>query len=235
MFCYYSHQPLLPADQLYRLSLVRKEIRLEDAKPINRKLPIKRELIQRGLTQHWKVTESACDLLLTTITLFDTNTMGSYEGTRSSQITMVVPSVSDDPINLVRQQKTVVDLLYSLWIIKVRVHTSTCVPGSIFMVYGVSRPATSFPTLLSLVKTRQLYFSSINASLRSRLDAMLTAVGENPTLYSVHSLRTGGATELFLSGASMTEVQMYGRWKSESALIYFRDASGIVFSCIGGY
>ena len=57
--------------------------------------------------------------------------------------------------------------------------------------------------------------------------------------------RAGEATELFLSGASMAVVQMYGRWKSESALIYFRDASGIVayaaakafetgvFSCIG--
>jgi len=73
VFCYYSHQPWLPADQLYRLSLVRKEIRLEDAKPINRKLPIKRELIQRGLAQHWKVTESACDLLVATITLFGHN------------------------------------------------------------------------------------------------------------------------------------------------------------------
>ena len=57
---------------------------------------------------------------------------------------------------------------------------------------------------------------------------MLTAVGEDPTLYSVRSLRAGGTTELFLSGASMTVVQIYGRWKSESTLIYFRDASGIV-------
>jgi len=73
---------------------------------------------------------------------------------------------------------------------------------------------------------------------------MLTAVGEDLTLYSVHSLRAGGVTELFLSG--VIPVQIYGRWKFESALIYFRDASGImacaaakafeteVFSCIGG-
>jgi len=72
---------------------------------------------------------------------------------------------------------------------------------------------------------------------------MLTAVGEDLTLYSVHSLRAGGVTDLFLSG--VIPVQIYGRWKFESALIYFRDASGImayvaakaleteVFSCIG--
>ena len=57
---------------------------------------------------------------------------------------------------------------------------------------------------------------------------MLTTVGKNRTLYYVHFLRAGGATQLFLSGASMAVVQIYGRWKSESALIYFRDASGIV-------
>ena len=74
--------------------------------------------------------------------------------------------------------------------------------------------------------------------------AMLTAVGEDLTLYSVHSLRAGGVTELFLSG--VIPVQIFGRWKFESALIYFRDASGIMacaaakafetegFSCIGG-
>lgn len=80
-----------------------------------------------------------------------------------------------------------------------------------------------------------------------RLDAMLTAIGEDATKYSVHSLRAGGATELFLSGASMAAVQTYGRWKSDTALIYFRDTSGVVahaaarafetgvFQCTGGY
>jgi hypothetical protein len=96
----------------------------------------------------------------------------------------------------------------------------------------------SFPTLLSPAKIRQLYFNSITASVRSGINA-----GSMLCLLLLVRIR---ATELFLFGASIAVVQIYGRWKSESALIYFRDASGIVayaaakafetevFSCIGG-
>ena len=59
---------------------------------------------------------------------------------------------------------------------------------------------------------------------------MITTVGENSTLYSVHSLRAGGATELFLSGASMALVQVYGRWKSESALTHMNSTYGTLYS-----
>ena len=57
---------------------------------------------------------------------------------------------------------------------------------------------------------------------------MLTAIGEDSKRYSVHSLRAGGATVLFLVGASLAMVQKYGRWTSLSALIYFRDSCGII-------
>jgi len=60
------------------------------------------------------------------------------------------------------------------------------------------------------------------------MDAMLTAIGEDPKKYSVHSLRAGGATELFLAGASIAVVQNDGRWTSLSALIYFGDSCGII-------
>jgi hypothetical protein len=75
---------------------------------------------------------------------------------------------------------------------------------------------------------------------------MLTAIDEDPKKYSVHSFRAGGATELFLAGASLTVVQNYGRWTSLSALIYFSDSCGIIayaaarafetstFQCTGG-
>ena len=262
VFCYYSHQPWLPADQLYRLSLVRKEIRLEDAKPINRKLPIKRELIQRGLARHWKVTESACDLLVATITLFGHN--GVLRG--------------DEIFSKIRVGDVTWDHGSAIRSFKVHIGRpdqpgKTAKDGGGFIVHIVDyKGASAYKYLrawfdLHGLWTRPLCYIFPNAAISGkdktvvfqfnqciskkwyerRLDAMLTSVGEDPTLYSVHSLRAGGATELFLSGASMAVVQIYGRWKSESALIYFRDASGIVayaaakafetgvFSCIGGY
>ena len=101
-----------------------------------------------------------------------------------------------------------------------------------FNVHGLwSKPASYiFPNVVtsSKGKTTQLHFN----------EYMLTAIGEDPKKYSVHSLRAGGATELFLSGTSLAMVQNYGRWTSLSALIYFRDSCGIIetgtFQCTGG-
>jgi len=96
------------------------------------------------------------------------------------------------PINLVRQPKTVVDL-------------------HIVDYKGASAYKPLCHIFPNSAITKKWY--------ERRLDAMLTAVGEDLTLYSVHSLRAGGVTELFLSG--VIPVQIFGRWKFESALIYF--------------
>jgi hypothetical protein len=41
--------------------------------------------------------------------------------------------------------------------------------------------------------------------------------------FSVHSHRTGGATDLF------AEVMKHGRWETDNALIYYRDKNRLVF------
>jgi hypothetical protein len=210
------------------LSLVRKEIRLEDAKPINRKLPIKRELIQRGLAQHWKVTESACDLLVATITLFGHN--GVLRG--------------DEIFSKIRVGDVTWDHGSAIRSFKVHIGRpdqpgKTATDGGGFIVHIVDyKGASAYKYLrawfdLHGLWTKFLCYIFPNADISGRdktvifhfkkwyerrLDAMPTAVGEDPTLCSVHSLRAGGATELFLFGASLVVVQIYGRWKSESAV-----------------
>ena len=106
-----------------------------------------------------------------------------------------------------------------------------------FNVHGLwSKPASYiFPNVVtsSKGKTTQLHFNKCVSKkwYERQLDAMLTAIGEDPKKYSVHSLRA---------------VQNYGRWTSLSALIYFRDSCGIIayaaarafetgtFQCTGG-
>ena len=73
VFCHYAKLPWLNPDDSYLLSKIRKEIRLEDPKPIGRKLPIKKATIEQGLRDHWKVMESMPDLLAATITLLGHN------------------------------------------------------------------------------------------------------------------------------------------------------------------
>jgi integrase len=44
-----------------------------------------------------------------------------------------------------------------------------------------------------------------------------------PSGYTGHAFRAGGATDLFLAGLNLQEVQKFGRWKSLVVLIYYRE------------
>ena len=58
-----------------------------------------------------------------------------------------------------------------------------------------------------------------------KLRSLLRRVVSNTNLYSGHSLRAGGATDLFNSGMLYASIKTLGRWKSDAALLYFRDQS----------
>jgi len=48
-------------------------------------------------------------------------------------------------------------------------------------------------------------------------------IGLNSSQYSDHSFRAGGATELFVRGVPYHVIKLYGRWKSDAAMFYYRD------------
>ena len=41
--------------------------------------------------------------------------------------------------------------------------------------------------------------------------------------FAGHSLRAGGATDLFAAGVPYPVIKKFGRWKSDAALLYYRD------------
>ena len=53
------------------------------------------------------------------------------------------------------------------------------------------------------------------------------AIGLDRALYSGHSCRAGGATDMFAAGIPYYVVKRHGRWKSDAALIYYRCESSI--------
>ena len=55
----------------------------------------------------------------------------------------------------------------------------------------------------------------------------VASIGLDRTLYSGHSCRAGGATDLFAAGVPYYVVKRYGRWKSDAALIYYRCETSI--------
>ena len=61
--------------------------------------------------------------------------------------------------------------------------------------------------------------------VRRRLIATLSALGVDCTCVKTHSLRRGGATELYRQGVDLASIVVFGRWASEkSARVYIRQA-----------
>eukprot|EP00808_Paulinella_micropora_P031199 g58411.t1 len=58
--------------------------------------------------------------------------------------------------------------------------------------------------------------------LQKVLRSLVRAVGLDPSLYSSHSLRIGGATSLAMACVSADEIKLIGRWSSVSYQLYVR-------------
>lgn len=58
--------------------------------------------------------------------------------------------------------------------------------------------------------------------LRQRIKRAVQRVGLDPTRYSGHSLRAGGATDLFVARVPYFIIKRMGRWVSDAAMIYYR-------------
>lgn len=93
-----------------------------------------------------------------------------------------------------------------------------------FERHGLSNQPTNhiFPVL---TRSKSLDFSKsmAAASLRYRIKKMVVRIGLDPKHYSNHSLRAGGATDLFVARTPYFIIKKMGRWKSDAALLYFRD------------
>ena len=59
--------------------------------------------------------------------------------------------------------------------------------------------------------------------MRKIIKEFVDKIGLLPSQFSGHSMRAGGATDLFMQGVPYATVKKFGRWKSDAALLYFRD------------
>jgi hypothetical protein len=56
---------------------------------------------------------------------------------------------------------------------------------------------------------------------------MVSLIGLDKALYSGHSLRAGGATDLFVAKVPYPIIKKAGKWRSDAALIYHRDEDDV--------
>jgi integrase len=64
--------------------------------------------------------------------------------------------------------------------------------------------------------------------IRNRIKYLCSKIGLDSSRFSGHSLRAGGATDLFNENVDYNFIKLLGRWKSDTALIYYRDKVGLV-------
>lgn len=60
--------------------------------------------------------------------------------------------------------------------------------------------------------------------IRKRIKHAVSSLGLNPADFSGHSLRSGGATDLFAAGVPFYAIKKRGHWTSDAALLYYRDS-----------
>lgn len=65
------------------------------------------------------------------------------------------------------------------------------------------------------------------AYLRLKIKQLVSAIGLNSKAFSAHSLRAGGATDLFVLRVPYGIIKKMGRWKSECFLLYYRDEEDV--------
>ena len=62
---------------------------------------------------------------------------------------------------------------------------------------------------------------------RKFIKKMVSLIGFNPIFFSGHSLRAGGATDLFVAKVPYPIIKKAGRWKLDAALLYYRDEDDV--------
>ena len=86
----------------------------------------------------------------------------------------------------------------------------------------IFRPLIKSKSRHCLVKVdRHISYSTFREGLKSDL----TGIVEDPTIYSSHSLRSGGATKAANSGVNERMIQRHGRWRSVSSKNMYIDDS----------
>ena len=58
--------------------------------------------------------------------------------------------------------------------------------------------------------------------LRTAIKTLVANNGGDASKYSGHSLRAGGATDLFIARVPYFLIKRMGRWKSDAAMLYYR-------------
>lgn len=223
-----SSLPWMTARDEYLLNRVRRQLDLEDTAGVERKHPVVLGMIQDALQKFWKPRESDYDLLCATAVLVGHNGLlrggELLSGIQAKHVTWEPRNKSvclHLPPTKTMRRGVGVDVritdyagpsaykFLKEWFR--RAHLSTHPERYVFphydaraRVFNHERPAGE-------------------RWLRATVKSLAAKLGKDPGMYSGHSLRAGGATDLFIMRVPYPQIKKYGRWVSDAAMVYYRD------------
>lgn len=246
VMCLRSGTPWVSSSEAVQLGQLVRQLKLDDPTAIQRKDPLLICDIRKALLIFWKVKESMSDFLAALISLVGHDGLfrgdelfnnikvkdirWTHDGNRKFSMHIGRPS---------RPGKTATSgagINQDIWD-----YAGPCAYKYLATWFDLNalwnKPeAYIFPRIERPSKdaTARLFFTEPVSKkwYENQLAKMLEGIGRVSSEYSVHSLRAGGATDLFNAGTPIAQIQQYGRWTTLVALIYYRDRLGHVgYNC----
>jgi hypothetical protein len=230
MFGVLNDQAWLSDSDLARLRLATKQLSFEDNSTVRRKLPLTLTIIAKVIDSlHWQAGGEPL-LIATTMLMAHNGLLRANEylyGIQVKHITWQANSLT-------------------VWVPR----TKTCRSGAGEVIHITDyRGKSAYKFMIKWFNWQQLWNKpnafiipgkckgstnqfDLQKPATSKwwdrvLSNSLNIIGLDSSLYSGHSFRAGGATDLFLQGVPYATVKRHGRWKSDTALIYLRDEIGV--------
>ena len=231
-FCKYARQPWLSMRDEYRVGTVRAQLTLSDTEPKKQSAPFTLDLFDRLLRDHIDLVDGSVDHLI--LTMAATGHDGLLRGGE------ILCGIKAKRVKWDDRDRS-----FTVWVGPTK--TVRLGYGVAVRIADHSGPS-AYKLLRRWFDTHDLWHKPLHyifpkchraakgspikfdfhrpagAKWFSRAVKRLVAIlGLDPNLYTGHSLRAGGATDLFILQVPFAKIKKYGRWVSDCALIYYRD------------
>lgn len=189
------------------------------------KLPITINLLTQMITSLPHVTMSSHETILYTamfsVAFFGLMRIGEITSSAHSLLVNnvhFIPSKNSYNLSLTTSKTQQVFKGYAQNVTLTQHPSQIICPVSNLSRYLTWRPQTSDPSLFVHGGGGPVSRASFSAMMLKALQV----ANVQTSSYSTHSFRSGGATELFMNGASEQQIKNQGRWKSDAYKTYVR-------------
>lgn len=232
VMCHYVKVNWLSEGETYQLNKIKKELHINDSIAIKRRSPIGLGIIRFAMINVWNLNDMV-DILTATMSLCAHNGLLRAQDLfcgikvkhiswdlKGKSITIHIKpgKVSKDGCGFKVYIKDFIGPSFYKLIHHWFNINHLWYKNELYIFPKIIIPTKTFP-----IQTMDFHQNTSRPWFLKQITSMLTSLNLDCNLYSLHSFRAGGATDLFRIGVPYPKIQKYGRWKSDAALVYYRD------------